>query len=93
MLTSFSFTEDEVAPVVKKKKVKNTKAVARQKWSHEEEKEIEKLLSKCFQTGKGPSQHECEEAMKASKAKGGLIWKRPRDNIKKKVFNMKKCKK
>ena len=35
-----------------------------------------------------PSQHQCQEAMSLSKKDGGIIWKRPRDNIKSKVNGM-----
>ncbi|XP_053392398.1 uncharacterized protein LOC128555071 [Mercenaria mercenaria] len=81
--------EDDLQEEERPKKRKKATAVQkRQKWTKGEEKELQELLRKNFRDVKCPSQAECENARKVSQKSGGLIWKRPRDNIKKKVSNM-----
>ena len=60
----------------------------KRKWVPEEEAELKKIFKSFFTTNEYPGLRDCEKAIKISKMKGGLIWKRPRDNIKKKVNNM-----
>lgn len=69
-------------------KTKKKADIPRQKWSEEEVAEIRKLFKASFEHDKTPRQAEVEKQMKISAANKGLIHKRPRDNIKKKVSTM-----
>lgn len=60
----------------------------RQKWTDEEVTELNGLFSEEFQTNTLPGQKRIEKIMKKSEANSGIIWKRKRDTIKKKLSNM-----
>ncbi|CAG2222876.1 unnamed protein product [Mytilus edulis] len=70
-----------------KKKSRKDK-VQRQKWSEDDVQELEDLFSVNLKKLKCPKQAEIEKKISISKKNGGLIHKRKRDNIKKKVSNM-----
>jgi hypothetical protein len=49
------------------------------------------LFHNCFQRDKCPGQKETEEKIRLSRMEGGLIYKRPRYNIKKKKSVVHAC--
>ena len=84
---ALSELEDKEIVQKKRKKVMGE----RKRWTLQEEKEIKNIFKFFFNgTVKStcPSQHQCQEAISLSKKNGGIIWKRPRDNIKRKVNGM-----
>jgi len=79
-----STDEEELYCRPKRKKPQNS---TRQKWSNEEEAELHKLFEEDFRTNNLPGQKRIEKVIKKSKDDGGVIWKRKRDTIKKKLSN------
>lgn len=57
-------------------------------WSKEEEDEIYQLFKSFFDSKTRPKPCHCVKAIKKSKKNSGLIWKRKKDTLKKKVFRM-----
>ncbi|XP_033725242.1 uncharacterized protein LOC117315207 [Pecten maximus] len=81
--------DDDCGAEFSERKRKTRKpSVLRQKWSPEEEKELETLFKTDFERDKCPSQKRVETVIKISKSSNGVIYKRNRDTIKKKVSNM-----
>ena len=80
-----SADEDELNYRPKRKKPQNS---TRQKWSTEEVAELHNLFEEDFRTNSLPGQKRIEKAIKKSKDNRGVIWKRKRDTIKKKLSNM-----
>ena len=79
--------DDTIVPRTKRKK-KLPKSSSRQRWTLQEEQEVYKYLREFVDNDLTPGQRDCEKAMAISKRKGGVIWKRARDNIKRKVNNI-----
>lgn len=80
--------EGEEEEVDRRKPEKPAKLSTRQKWSDDEVAELLHLFSDDFQTNKLPGQKRIERVIKISKSNSGVIWKRKRDTIKKKLSNM-----
>ena len=81
--------EDETDEyVVPTKKRKTPVLASRQRWSMEEVNELLELFNKDFETNTLPGQKRIEKIMKKSQNNNGKIFKRKRDNIKKKLSNM-----
>lgn len=76
------FGEEQRRP--KKKNAASTKV----KWSYEEEEEIKTILKSFFQNKKRPTPAQCVKAISISKKNGGLLGRRKKDVLKKKVFRM-----
>lgn len=57
-------------------------------WTEEEETEIQTLLRVFFDRKKRPKPSDCAKAIAKSKTNNGVIWKRKKDVLKKKVFRM-----
>ncbi|XP_069114279.1 uncharacterized protein [Argopecten irradians] len=70
--------------------VPRKKPCTRQAWTEEEETEIKELLHSNFQTKTFPKMKECMGAISKSRRKGGVVWKRKWETIKKKVIRMMK---
>ena len=71
----------------KKRKIK--KPSARQKWTQDEENELRELFKEEFErTLACPGQKRIQKKMGLSQKNNGFIFKRKRDNIKKKLSNM-----
>ncbi|XP_062574168.1 uncharacterized protein LOC134236011 [Saccostrea cucullata] len=87
-LNCFSEDEDDSDSEIQSKEALRTSCSLRRKWSKEEEKELRSLFSECFAEYRCPKRREVETQMKMSERKNGLIHKRPRDNIKKKISQM-----
>ena len=74
--------------VTTKKRKKPANTASRQRWSMEEVDELLELFKKDFETNTLPGQQRIEKIMQKSKINNGKIYKRKRDNIKKKLSNM-----
>lgn len=72
----------------KRKKKKPQQPVKKQAWTKEEEEEIRKLFRPFFESKERPKPNHCKKAQGKSKKSNGLIWKRKKDVLKKKVFRM-----
>lgn len=72
-----------------RKKRKTKKPYVRQKWTQDEENELRELFKEEFErTLACPGQKRIQKKMGLSQKNNGLIFKRKRDNIKKKISNM-----
>lgn len=78
-------TDEYVVPTKKRKK---PILATRQKWSMEEVDELLDLFKKDFETNTLPRSQRIEKIMRESQNNDGKIFKRKRDNIKKKLSNM-----
>ncbi|XP_055958466.1 uncharacterized protein LOC130010539 isoform X3 [Patella vulgata] len=58
------------------------------KWTPEEDEEIKQLFKKCILKKKRPSPKDCQKALERSKLNGGVLWKRKKDVLKKKMFRL-----
>ena len=74
--------EDEVA------KTRMNSASTRQKWTEEEESEIRDLFGDFFESKIKPKPYHVGQCIEQSKKNNGLIYKRSKDVLKKKVFRM-----
>ena len=61
---------------------------ARKKWSEKEVEELMDLFKEDFETNTLPGQRRIEKMMRQSMSNRGVIYKRKRDTIKKKLSNM-----
>ena len=84
----FEDETDEDMDIQENKPPKKKKPASRQKWSEEEVKELHDLFKVKIKELKLPGQKEIEAKMRMSLSKGGVIHKRKRDTIKKKLSNM-----
>ncbi|XP_060584452.1 uncharacterized protein LOC132740548 isoform X2 [Ruditapes philippinarum] len=69
----------------KRKPAKSTKKCS---WTDAEEKEIKELFKTFFNKSQRPKPSDCLKAISISQKRGGLICKRKKDVLKKKVFRM-----
>ena len=67
---------------------KKNPAVTRQMWSEQEEDEIKSIFKKFFQNRGSPKPNCIMEGTKRSMQQNGLICKRNKETLKKKVFRM-----
>ncbi|KAK6191260.1 hypothetical protein SNE40_002994 [Patella caerulea] len=58
------------------------------KWTPEEDEEIKQLFKKCILKKKRLSPKDCQKALERSKLNGGVLWKRKKDVLKKKMFRL-----
>lgn len=65
-----------------------TKKIVKLHWSQAEEEEIKLRLKKFFDAKVRPKPSDCLKAIKRSQAENGLIGRRRKDVLKKKVFRM-----
>lgn len=79
--------EDEDKENLAGRKIKKRKCL-RQRWTSAEEEELKNLFASFLHRDKCPGQKDVEKAMSLSKKNSGLVYKRPRDNIKKKISCM-----
>jgi len=79
--------EDEEFMRATRKRKKPAKTL-RQKWSEEEVSELMELFAAEFETNTLPGQKQIETVMRKSLQNQGVIHKRKRDTIKKKLSNM-----
>lgn len=79
--------EDEDKENLAGRKIKKRKCL-RQRWTSAEEEELKNLFATFLHRDKCPGQKDVERAMSLSKKNNGLIHRRPRDNIKKKISCM-----
>ncbi|MCG8431125.1 MAG: hypothetical protein MJA29_08120 [Candidatus Omnitrophica bacterium] len=69
-------------------KKKMCPAATRVKWNQDEEDEIRRLFKRHFLKQERPKPKMCQKAIDESKKAGGVIWKRSKSTLKKKVFRM-----
>ena len=79
--------EDDSSILMKPKRKPPT-SCTKQKWTFEEEAEIKNIFKKFFEKKQRPTPNDCQQAIKYSQKKGGLICKRSKDTLKKKLFRM-----
>ena len=72
----------------KGKSRKRPAQIVKKMWSMEEEEEIRIIFKAFFDSKTRPKPNFCVKALHQSKKKNGLIWKRKKDVLKKKVFRM-----
>lgn len=82
--------EDDELDGVKstRKRKRNVRSQPRLKWTDEEENEIRVLFKMFFDKKERPKPTRIVKAMRLSKARGGIIYKRQKDVLKKKIFRM-----
>jgi hypothetical protein len=81
-----NFFDEEIRDSPKPRK--RPKTVTKISWTEEEEQEIKKLLQSFFEKKKRPKPVDCARAIEKSRRNNGVIWKRKKDVLKKKVFRM-----
>ncbi|XP_055956953.1 uncharacterized protein LOC126821491 [Patella vulgata] len=79
-----SDSEEDTRKSQRKRPCITTKA----KWSEEEEAEIRELFKKFINKKIRPTPAQCLKAIAISKEKGGVIWRRKKDVLKKKLFRI-----
>ena len=62
--------------------------MTRDHWTASDLVEAKELFAEFLKNKECPGQKDCENAMAISKKRGGEIWKKKRDNIKKKISYM-----
>ena len=78
-----TFTE----PAPKKKRVA-PKTNTRQKWTAEEEEELKTLFKSSLKAKKLPKPNDIVVQMKCSEKTNGVVYKRTKETIKKKLWNL-----
>lgn len=82
-----NFFEEEICGAPKPRR-RQQKPVIKISWTEEEELEIKRLLKGFFEHKKRPKPVDCARAIEKSRKNNGVIWKRKKDVLKKKVFRM-----
>ncbi|XP_069105224.1 uncharacterized protein [Argopecten irradians] len=82
--------DDDDDDVGKETVAKKKEHIQRQRWTTEEERELEELFKENFKLKKNPGLKDCTSAIAKSRKKKGLVQKRSWETIKKKVLRMMK---
>lgn len=85
---TFFGSDDEERKTKGKKRKKPVIPVCRDKWTAEDIDEVHRYFAQFLKAGKCPGIGDCEKVRSLSKKNGGNLWKKKRDNIKKKVSYM-----
>lgn len=86
--TAVAVDFNETTHTKKGNRSKRRSVNTKQKWTVAEEEEIKTLFQTFFDQKVRPLPKHCLKAIRISKKKGGVIWHRKKDVLKKKVFRM-----